>query len=150
MVKPSTNNKFFTIFSIFMFCLIISGCNDNSKPSIIIKDAHLYLPLKGTDMAAGYLRLENNLTKKIVISSIECEKVSASIHETTIDSEGSIKMKKIELFSVDSESHVDFMPGAKHIMFSGIKDFKEKILMCNFSSKAGIEIPFTFEVLNNE
>ena len=45
-------------------------------------------------MTAGYLRLENNLTKKIVISSIECEKVNASLHETVLNSEGMIKMKK--------------------------------------------------------
>jgi len=150
MVKPSTKNKFFIMFCIFIYCLIIPGCNDTSKPSIIIKDAHLNLPLKGSDMAAGYLRLENNEAKKIVISSIECEKVRASVHETIVDSEGGMKMKKLEMFSIDSKSYVNFMPGGKHVMFSGFKEFKEKILMCTLLSKAGIEIPFTFEVLTNE
>jgi len=150
MVKPSTKNKIFKIFCIFMYCLIIPGCNDTSKPSIIIKDAHLYLPLKGTDMAAGYLRLENNQTKKIVISSIECEKVRASLHETIVDSEGVMRMKKLEMFYVDAKSHVNFMPGGKHAMISVLKEFKEKILMCTLLSNAGIEIPFTFEVLTNE
>ena len=150
MVRPIIKNKFFIIFSIFIYCLVIPGCNDTSKPSIIIKDAHLYLPLKGTDMSAGYLRLENNQIKKIVISSIECEKVKASIHETILNSEGVIKMKKLEMFVIDAESNLNFMPGGKHVMFSGLKEFKESVLMCAFLSNSGIEIPFTFEVLTNE
>tara|TARA_B100001175_G_C19405048_1_gene588225 strand:+ start:7 stop:456 length:450 start_codon:yes stop_codon:yes gene_type:complete len=147
MVKPNTKNKYLIIFCIFIYSLIIAGCNDTSKSDIIIKDAHLYLPLKGTDMTAGYLRLENNLTKKIVISSIECEKVNASLHETVLNSEGMIKMKKLEMFFVESGSYEDFIPGGKHIMIAGLKEFKKNILMCAFLSNTGIEIPFTFEVL---
>ena len=150
MVKPSTKNKLFIMFCIFIYCLIIPGCNDTSKPSIIIKDAHLNLPLKGSDMASGYFRLENNQTEKIVISSIECGKVKASLHETIVDSEGGMKMKKLEMFSVDSKSYVNFMPGGKHVMFSGFKEFTEENLICSLLFKAGIEIPFTFEVLTNE
>ena len=149
MVKPNTKNKYLIIFCIFIYSLIIAGCNDTSKSDIIIKDAHLYLPLKGTDMTAGYLRLENNLTKKIVISSIECEKVKASIHETILNSDGVMKMKKLERFAVEAESNLNFMPGGKHVMFSGLKEFKENILECTFLSNTGIEIPFTFEVLKN-
>ena len=129
---------------------MLSGCNDSSNPGIIIKDAHLYMPLEGSDMAAGYLRLENHQLKKINISSIECKKVKASLHETVIDLEGTIKMKKLEMFSVGPESHVNFIPGGKHIMFSGLKEFKESILMCAFLSTSGIEIPFVFEVRTNE
>ena len=133
-----------------MYCLLMPGCNDINKPDIIIKDAHLYLPLKGTEMAAGYLRLENNQTKKIVISSIECRKVKASLHETIVDSEGVMKMKKLEMFVVDPGSHANFLPGGKHVMFSGLKEFKESVLMCAFLSNTGVEFPFAFKVLTNE
>ena len=133
-----------------MYCLLMPGCNDINKPDIIIKDAHLYLPLKGAEMAAGYLRLENNQTKKIVISSIECRKVKASLHETYVDSEGVMKMKKLEMFDIDPGSHTNFMPGEKHVMFSGLKEFKESVLTCAFSSNNGVEFPFSFEVLTNE
>ena len=150
MVRPIIKNKFFIIFSIFIYCLVISGCNDTSKPGIIIKDAHLYLPLNGTDISAGYLSLENNQIKKIVISSIECEKAEASIHETILNSDGVMKMKKLERFAVEAESNLNFMPGGKHVMFSGLKEFKENILVCTFLSNTGIEIPFTFEVLKSE
>ena len=150
MVRPIIKNKFFIIFSIFIYCLAIPGCNDTSKPGIIIKDAHLYLPLKGTNMTAGYLRLENNQPNKIIINSIECEKVNASIHETILNSEGLLKMKKLEMLTVDRESNLNFIPGGKHVMLSGLKEFKENILVCTFLSNTGIEIPFTFEVLTNE
>ena len=129
---------------------MLSGCNDISNPGIIIKDAHLYAPLEGSDMAAGYLRLENHQLKKINISSIECKKVKASLHETVIDLEGMMKMKKLELFSVGPGSHVNFIPGGMHIMFSGLKEFKESSLMCAFLSTSGLEIPFVFEVRINE
>ena len=133
-----------------MYCLLMPGCNDINKPDIIIKDAHLYLPLKGAEMAAGYLRLENNQTKKIVISSIECRNAKASLHETVVDSEGVMKMKKLEMFVVDPGSNANFMPGGKHVMFSGLKEFKESVLMCAFSTNAGAEFPFAFKVLTNE
>ena len=150
MIKLNIENKFLNIFCIFIYCLLMTGCNDINKPDIIIKDAHLYLPLKGAEMAAGYLKLENNQTKKIVISSIECRKVKASLHETIVDSEGVMKMKKLEMFVVDPGAHVNFMPEGKHVMFSGLKEFKESILVCTFLSNTGIEIPFTFEVLKSE
>ena len=150
MIKLNIKNKFLNIFCIFMYCLLMPGCNDINKPDIIIKDAHLYLPLKGVEMAAGYLRLENNQTKKIVISSIECRKVKASLHETIVGSEGVMKMKKLEMFVVDPGSYVNFMPGGKHVMFSGLKEFKESVLTCAFSSNTGVEFPFAFEVLINE
>ena len=44
---------------------MLSGCNDSSNSGIIIKDAHLYVPLEGSDMAAGYLRLENHQLKGV-------------------------------------------------------------------------------------
>ena len=150
MVKPSIKNNCFILLCIFVYCLVLSGCNDSSNPGIIIKDAHLYMPLEGSDMAAGYLRVENHQLKEINISSIECKKVKASLHETVIDLEGMIKMKKLEMFSVGPESHVNFIPGGMHIMFSGLKEFKESILMCAFLSVSGIEIPFVFEVRTNE
>ena len=150
MIKLNIKNKFLNIFCIFVYCLLMPGCNDINKPDIIIKDAHLYLPLKGAEMAAGYLRLENNQTKKIVISSIECRKAKASLHETIVDSEGVMKMKKLEMFVVDPGSHVNFMPGGKHVMFSGLREFEESVLTCAFSSTTGVEFPFSFEVLTNE
>ncbi len=101
-------------------------------------------------MAAGYLRLENNQGKKIVISNIKCEKVKASLHETILDSESVMKMKKLEAFAVNPESHVNFMPGGKHVMFSGLKEFKETTLKCYLLSSTGIEFPFAFSVLTNE
>ena len=149
MAKPSIKNNLFFLIFIFVYCLVIQGCSDINKPAIIIKDAHLYLPLKGTDMAAGYLRLENNQAKKLVISSIECKKIKASLHETILDAEGIMKMKKLERFTVDPESHVNFMPGGKHVMFSGFKEFQESILKCTFLSEFGIQIPFIFEVQTN-
>ena len=150
MIKLNIKNKFLYIFCIFVYFLLIPGCNDINKPDIIIKDAHLYLPLKGAEMAAGYLRLENNQTKKIVISSIECRKVKASLHETIVDSEGVMKMKKLEMLTVDGESNLNFIPGGKHVMLSGLREFKENILVCAFLSNSGIQIPFTFEVLTSE
>ena len=44
----------------------------------------------------------------------------------------------------------NFMPGGKHVMFSGLKEFKESLLMCAFLSNTGVEFPFAFEVLTNE
>ena len=149
---PTISNSFklFLILVIFISLLIIPDYNYFTSQKVIIKDAHLYLPLEGKDMAAGYLRITNKHNTNIVINSIECEKVSASLHETIIDSEGIIKMQKLAFFSIDPETNIDFMPGGKHIMFSGFNQFEEKDLECKFSSNIGLKIPFTFEVLTHE
>ena len=101
-------------------------------------------------MAAGYLRITNKQSTNIVINSIECEGVNAGLHETILDSEGLIKMQKLELFSIDSGTNVDFMPGGKHIMLSGFNQFEGDNLKGNFGSNDGSKIPFTFEVLTHE
>ena len=150
MATTSNRIIFFLIFFIFISLLIIPDYNYFTSQKVIIKDAHLYRPLKGKDMTAGYLRITNKHSKDIIINSIECEKVNASLHETVIDSKGLIKMQKLAFFSINSKSHVDFMPGAKHIMFSGFNQFEEENLNCNFGSNNGLRIPFTFEVLKHE
>ena len=52
-------------------------------------------------MAAGYLRITNKQSTNIVINSIECEEVNVGLHETILNSEGLLKMQKLELFSID-------------------------------------------------
>ena len=150
MVKLNIKNKIFAIFFISVYCIVMAGCNDINRNDLIIKDAYLYLPLKGSDMSVGYLKFENNQTKKIVITSIECEKVIVSLHETIVNSEGMTKMKELEMFVVDPNSLVNFKPGGKHVMFSGLTEFKDSILRCAFLSDSGVKIPFTFKVLTNE
>ena len=149
MAKKSIRKKIFVIFFIFICLLVFPDYNYFASQKVIINDAHTYLPLKGKDMAAGYLRISNNHSKLIGINSIECEEVNASLHETVIDSDGVIRMEKIAIFYIYPESHVDFMPGAKHIMFSGFDQFEDKKLKCSFGSDIGLKIPFTLEVLSN-
>ena len=149
---PTISNRFklFLILVIFISLLTIPDYSYFTSQKVIIKDAHFYLPLKGKDMAAGYLRITNKQSTNIVINSIECEEVNVGLHETILNSEGLIKMQKLELFFIDSGTNVDFMPGGKHIMLSGFNQFEGDNLKCNFGSNDGSKIPFTFEVLRHE
>ena len=82
------NKNLFKIFSIFWAAVILASCTNVEKEKIIIKDAHLYVPLKGSMMTSGYLSISNQTTNDIQISSIDCSPVRAEVHETIVNSEG--------------------------------------------------------------
>ena len=134
-------------FVISLFIGIVTNCT-RSPEGIVIKDAHLYTPLKGSMMTGGYLSVSNNNDDVIEIKGIDCAPFRAEIHETKIDSMGIMKMEKVESLPLNAGSQIIFVPGGIHIMLWGLSDFKKAELECSFELLDKDPIMFNFEVLS--
>ena len=134
-------------FVISLLAFILTSCFNFKKEEIIIKDAHLYMPLKGSIMTSGYLSIINNSNKFIEIQAIDCAPFRAEIHETKMTSAGTMKMDKINSFILTPDTNTIFVPGGKHIMFWGLNDYKEEKLSCAFDISDREPINFEFMVL---
>ena len=124
------------------------SCAETSPVKVIIKDAHLYVPLKGSMMTSGYLSIVNKSDENIEILSIDCSPIRAEIHETIINAKGLMKMTKPNSVVLESQSSTIFVPGGKHIMFWGLNGFDSKYLPCSFSFVDGESINFNFLLFN--
>ncbi len=149
-VKKITAMKKTYVLKAFVISLvlgIVTNCT-GSPEGIVIKDAHLYIPLKGSMMTGGYLSVSNNSDDFIEIKGIDCAPFKAEIHETKIDSMGIMKMEKVESIILNADSQIIFVPGGKHIMLWGLSGFKGLELECSFILIDKDPIMFKFEVLN--
>ena len=113
---------------------------------MIIKDAHLYVPLKGSMMTSGYLSIENTANKSFKITGISCSSSRAEIHETKVNTKGIMTMEKKDTFVLNPFEKIIFVPGGKHIMLSGLSDLTESYLDCSFNVYDEDPINFKFTV----
>tara|TARA_B100000214_G_scaffold96336_1_gene66926 strand:+ start:202 stop:738 length:537 start_codon:yes stop_codon:yes gene_type:complete len=138
--------NFLKIFSLQILLFISLGCSDFEKNKIIIKDAHLYVPLKGSNMTSGYMSIRNNTDAVLQVSGIDCSPIRAEVHETKMTLEGTMKMEKIESFFLNPGTSTIFTPGGKHVMLWGLDGYEEKQLNCNFLISNQAPIKFAFSI----
>jgi len=140
--------NFLKIFSLQILIFISLGCSDFEENKIIIKDAHLYVPLKGSKITSGYMSIKNNTDVELQVSGIDCSPIRAEVHETTMTLEGTMKMEKIESFFLNPGMSTIFTPGGKHVMLWGLDGYGEKQLNCNFLISNQAPIKFAFSIKN--
>ena len=137
---------FFKFIFISFFTFIIISCSKQTPQKVIIKDAHLYVPLKGSMMTSGYLSMENTSDKSFEITGISCSSSRAEIHETKVNAAGIMTMEKKDTFVLNPYEKIIFVPGGKHIMIWGLSDPTEKYLDCSFNVYNEDSINFKFTV----
>ena len=134
-------------FIISFLAFIMTNCSNFESKDIIIKDAHLYVPLNGSMMTSGYLSISNTSNKIIQVIGIDCAPYRTEMHETKMNSVGTIQMNKIESFILNPETNTIFVPGGKHVMFWGLGDYKKDKLDCSFVILDREPINFEFAVI---
>ena len=97
-------------------------------------------------MTSGYLSITNTSTKAIEINGIDCLQIRAEIHETTLNAQGTMKMKKVDSFLLKPGTSSIFVPGGKHVMFWGLNNYDNEHLKCNFIVADGDAIEINFLV----
>ena len=137
---------FFKVIFISFFTFIIIGCSKQTPQEVIIKDAHVYVPLKGSMITSGYLSMENTANKSFVITGISCSSSRAEIHETKVSATGIMTMEKKDTFVLNPFEKIIFVPGGKHIMLWGLSDPAENYLDCSFNVYDEDPINFKFTV----
>lgn len=139
-------NNFFKSLSVFWIMFILFSCSYEETENLIIKDAHLYAPLKGSMMTSGYLSIKNVSSESIQVSSIDCSPVRAEVHETTLNADGMMNMSKIDSITLEANSSTIFVPGGKHVMFWGLSGFNKEYLPCSFNLVDQDPVNFKFLV----
>jgi copper(I)-binding protein len=138
-------NAFRYVFLSF-FIFFITNCSESQSTEVIIKDPHLYVPLEGSAMTSGYLSITNTSGKAIEINGIDCLQIRAEIHETSLNAQGTMKMKKVDSFLLKPGTSSIFVPGGKHVMFWGLNNYDNEHLKCSFIVADGDAIDINFLV----
>jgi len=138
-------NAFRYVFLSF-FIFFLTNCSESQSAEVIIKDPHLYVPLEGSTMTSGYLSITNTSGKAIEINGIDCLQIRAEIHETSLNAQGTMKMKKVDSFLLKPGTSSIFVPGGKHVMFWGLNNYDNEHLKCNFIVANGDAIEINFLV----
>ncbi len=103
-----------TLF-LFIFLFSLSGLS-NSKQAVTVTDALVYLPIKDSDVTAGYATFKNESPKgvKVVFHSV-APFTKVEIHET-VEKGGLSTMRKINDLLIPGDGRVVFKPGSFHMM----------------------------------
>ncbi|MBL7545309.1 MAG: copper chaperone PCu(A)C [Bdellovibrionaceae bacterium] len=106
-------SEFVRSLFIGLFLLSVGGF---AAEDIKFMDARIFTPLKGSNVTAGYVEIENKSKspRKVVLSSVEGFKAFET-HET-IEDAGKMSMKKVDEYTIAPESKLKLKPGGKHLM----------------------------------
>jgi copper(I)-binding protein len=97
-----------------------------TKNSLVVSEARIFAPLKGTNATAGYGMLKNENAKDvtIIIGKVDGFKVT-ELHETT-EKDGKMKMSKVDEVVIKAKQSFEMKPGGHHIMlFDATREIKE-------------------------
>ncbi len=78
--------------------------------------AEIYAPLKGSHMSAGYMTVQNESAKPVVLSLKSVEKFKASETHETLMKKGEMMMQKVDSFTIPAHGSLVLQPGGKHMM----------------------------------
>jgi len=103
----------------FLMVAIVGACGAPDGPPLEVSGVAVLEPLPGTDVTAGYLRLDNNTDQSIEIAKVASPQFRrVDIHETVIQDDIA-RMVPVAPLVIDPRSHVLFEPAGKHLMMSG-------------------------------
>lgn len=112
-----------------MLLFLISCTSDNKKNSenIIIKEARLREVPGGSDITAGYMRIENNTKFDDRLIKVSCDFTQdVQIHQTYIDDREISRMKMVNTLDISSGKILELKPGGYHLMLMGVdKNFND-------------------------
>ena len=106
--------------------VLLAGASAQAANSLVISEARIFAPLKGTNATAGYGILKNDGAKAVtvVIGTVDGFKAT-ELHETT-EKDGKMKMSKVEKVTINSKQSFEMKPGGHHIMlFDATREIKD-------------------------
>ncbi|WNF28168.1 copper chaperone PCu(A)C [Streptomyces sp. C11-1] len=110
--------------------LALAGCSSESEPELKVVDA--YLPQPVSDMAAGFLVVQNSGGTGDRLTSVTSPlSDDVSIHEVKDQ-----KMRKVSSFEVPANGELVLERGGNHIMFMKLKQKPEQ------GEKVSVELHF--------
>ena len=144
------------IFKITCCIFLLFGTVSNGHEYSIntLRIEHPIIPIFGDTMktAAGYMLIENNGKASDKLLGIKAEFAKATIHETSIDENGVVRMIPLEFVTIPSGESVKFEHGGLHIMFFDLQEKLEhlgdKEVLLNFEKAGDFRLIFMVEEMD--
>ncbi|MEE1754294.1 copper chaperone PCu(A)C [Streptomyces sp. SP18CS02] len=96
--------------------MALGGCSSGSEPELKVSGA--FMPQPATDMAAGFLTIENTGDSADRLTSVTSPlSDDVQIHETKDQ-----KMRQVKSFDIPAGGELNLERGGSHIMFMAIKE----------------------------
>lgn len=111
---------------IIIVLLSIPLFSHSEELSIVLKDARIFAPLKGTNATAGYATIMNTSNSAIKVTIEKADGFKAvELHES-LEKDGRASMQKVDSITIEPKSSFELKPGGHHIMlFDSKKTFKD-------------------------
>ena len=146
-------NKIHFFISIISLLFLFSFSISKNEPFVVVQEAYLNKPLKGSHSTAAYMNLKNKSDDRIVIKGLSCINLLAEFHKTEISDLGLLRMKKLDFIILEPNTEKRFEPTKEHIMLMGkgvatISDgVKCNLIIQNENlDPLSREVPFIFEL----
>ncbi|MEU1277000.1 copper chaperone PCu(A)C [Streptomyces sp. NPDC005805] len=98
--------------------LVLAGCSNSGSGEPELKVSGAFMPQPVSDMAAGFLTVENTGGAGDKLTSVTSElSDDVQIHETKDQ-----KMRQVTSFDVPADGSLDLERGGNHIMFMALKE----------------------------
>lgn len=148
--------RVFLLAPVAAVTLVLAACSGEKSASdapksavegLAITEARLVLPLVSDNPAAVYFTLANQGDAPQQVKSVSVEGAGMTMVHETVDVGGHSKMQMAENVVVPAKGTVEFAPGGKHVMVTGLKpELKanaKTVLTIDFDSgaKASAELP---------
>ena len=133
--KTGRTHFFVSIISL----ILINACSEtqNYMP-FKVEEAYATKPLIGINSVAAYMVLKNQTNQTLIIDEISCDSFLADFHESKIDNDSMMVMKKLDKVVIKPNSEVNFQPSGKHIMIMS-ENFPNNLEVINCQLSVGKE-----------
>lgn len=104
-------------------CALLSACGQqkHQEHGYVFVDWYIVKPVSATGMTAAYGKITNSRAEAVTLEavSLDCaDKVE--LHET-IETAGRVSMVNLAAIAISPGETVEFMPGKKHLMLTGLR-----------------------------
>lgn len=116
-----------TLILIVSFLLIVIGFGPlvraETPHPLIAEDIYAFATAESAKTGAVFLTLANSGKTDLKLTAVTCARAEATeIHETYMDEDGTMLMRKIPQIMVPAGGQVALAPSGKHIMLIGLKE----------------------------
>ena len=88
-----------------------------ASATIKLEDARIFLPIKGSNVTAGFAKILNLTGKEVKVGIQDATPFKATEAHETVEKDGRMAMQKADYLVIPSKGSLELKPGSYHLMF---------------------------------
>ena len=97
------------------------GLNSVAAQEAVLTIEHAWARPTAAANAAAYLTIGNAGTGDDILTAVNCAPIAPCMVHETVDDNGRMSMHRLDSVTIAAGAHVEFRPGARHIMLMNLK-----------------------------